>query len=118
MPYSEAFLFSFLAAVFDIAAAVAKLIFTPAVFGKVPEIGECGIGNIRECFFGKECLMGGDDDVRHRNQARENIIRNNMSGEVLKEDIRLLLVDIQTSGTDNTGFDAIEECFRVNQCTA
>ena len=57
-------------------------------------------GNILKRIFGKERLMGSDDNIRHRDKSCERIILKNMTRIILKEKLGLFLINIKAGGAD------------------
>ena len=102
----------------DLLALIADLVGAEAVPEEFFNIGEGGIGDVREGFRREERLMGGDDHVGHGDEAREDVVIDDMARVVVEEDIRFFLVDIQAGGADLTLLDAFDKCFRVDECAS
>ena len=63
----------------DLLALIADLVGAEAVPEEFFNIGEGGIGDVREGFRREERLMGGDDHVGHGDEAREDVIIDDMA---------------------------------------
>ena len=85
---SEALFPAFLLAPLNVAAPVAQLIVADPVIIKAGQdiVHRC-LGDVVQCLFCQERLMGGDDHVGHGNQAGQQFIVQDMSGTILEEDV-------------------------------
>ena len=50
--------------------------------------------------------MAGDEHVGEGEQAGEHVVLDDLVGQVLEEEIRLLLVDVEGEAADLAGFEA------------
>src|SRR5690606_36869805 len=57
-------------------------------------IRECGFSDVGDRLTGEKSLVAGDQDVREGEQPGEYVVLNHGAGEVLVEEIGLLLVDV------------------------
>ena len=59
--------------------------------------------------------MGGDDHIGHGDEPRQHVVAEDMAGTVLKKDVPLLLVHVQTGRAHLPRLDALQQGFRVDQ---
>ena len=77
-----------------------ELICRAAVSFELEDVVYRGLRNVRESLFGQECLVRGNYDVRHRDESCKGVVLEDVSREVLKEEVRLLLVNVKASRAD------------------
>src|SRR5215475_2301426 len=82
------------------------------------DIGERRLRDIFQGFFGEETLMAGDDDIRKGEQAREDIIPDDLIGQIFKEEIGLFLINVQAEIPYPTRLQSFNHRLRINQCAA
>ena len=78
---------------FALAGAVVADLVCAGLSGE--EAGDVLDGRARDVvqrLFGQERLMRRDQHVRHRDQPRERVVVDDVAGEILEEDVGLLLV--------------------------
>ena len=86
--------------------------------GEGGDVLQGGGGNVVKGFVGQKGLMRGDEDVGKGQQAGEGVVLEYFLGEVAKEDAFLFFVDIKAGGSDDAGFERINEGAAVDECTA
>src|SRR5690606_37042498 len=64
---------------------------------------------------GEKSLVAGDQDVREGEQPGEYVVLNHGAGEVLVEEIGLLLVDVEPEGADPATLQRLDHRARVDQ---
>lgn len=74
MPDSEALLISFMPALIDLSALIAKLIVAHAGLRELPKVLDRRIRDILQGFFRKERLVRGDDNIWHGDQSRKHVV--------------------------------------------
>ena len=62
--------------------------------------------------------MRGDNDVGHRDQPRQDVVLDDVSRKIFKEEVGLFLVNVKASGTYVSRFDGCEERLSIDQCSA
>ena len=62
--------------------------------GEVPDVLQGGGGDVAQCLLREVGLVGGDDDVVERQQARQRVVVDNLVRAVFVEVLALLLVDV------------------------
>ncbi|MNL12556.1 hypothetical protein D3C87_1334280 [compost metagenome] len=62
--------------------------------------------------------MGRDDDVRERQQPRQNIVLQRQVGPILEEQLRLFFIHIQPQITQLPALEGVNQRGRVHQATA
>ena len=85
---------------------------------KVHEIADSLSSDRIECIVGKESLMGGDNNIGKGQQSREDVILNNGTALVIKEEIVLLLLHIEPEKPDLAAFERFNYSACVDQTTA
>ena len=86
--------------------------------GKIGNVADGGLGNVFESLLRQESLVGGDNDIGHGDQPGENIVLQDVAGVILKEEIGLLLVNIEAGGTHLPCLDGGEQILRIDQRAA
>jgi len=66
----------------------------------------------------EEALMGGDEDVGERHQAGEDVVLDDLIGQVLEEQVALFFVDIKPDGADVAGFERRDQGAGVDHRSA
>src|SRR6266508_1016477 len=79
-------------------------------------VGERRLRDALQCFFGEETLMTGDDDVGKGEQAREDVVTDDLIRQVFKEEIGLLLINVQAEIAYPARLQSFDHRLRVNQC--
>lgn len=62
--------------------------------GEVPDVLQGGGGDVAQRLLREVGLVGGDDDVVERQQARQRVVVDNLVRAVFVEVLALLLVDV------------------------
>ena len=105
-------------AVFHIAALVAELVFADVSIEKSDEIVYSRFGDARKRLFRQKRLVGRDDDIRHGQKPRKDVVLDDVSRKVAEKDVRFLLIYVETRRADLSLFDAVKKRFRVDERTA
>src|SRR5215468_9262654 len=82
------------------------------------DIGERRLRDVFQSFFGEETLVAGDDDVRKGEQAREDIILDDLIRQIFKEEIGLFLINVQAEIPYPARLQCFNHRLRINQCAA
>jgi hypothetical protein len=115
----KASLFPFFFALFNVTAAIAQFIIAESVIFKIRQNipGGC-FRNVAERFLCQKRLMRGHNDIGHGNQTGQKVIIQDMSGTVLKENVRLFLIYVEARCPDLSGFNPLKKRLRINQAAS
>jgi hypothetical protein len=72
-------------------------------------VAEGGLGDVAQRLLGEEGLVGGDQHVGERQQPREDVVLDDPVGEVLEEQVALLLVDVEREVADPTVLERLDD---------
>ncbi len=86
--------------------------------GEVPDVLQGGGGDVAQRLLREVGLVGGDDDVVERQQARQRVVVDNLVRAVFVEVLALLLVDIQSGRSDLFVFQSFDEGVGVDELSA
>lgn len=115
-PASEAPFLPLFFAAFDVAAAVAQLVVAQAVVFKIrTDIADRCLGDVVQRVLRQEGLVGGDDDVGHGDQPGQQVVAEDVAGQVPEEDVQLLLIYVKAGRADFAGLDALQKRLRVDE---
>ena len=104
-----------LLAVGELGALVADFVGAGVGLEEGRHICQGGVGNVGESFSREEGLVRSHDDVRHRDQAGEGVVGDDVPGVIVEEDVRFLFVHIEAGRADLALFDALEKGLGINQ---
>ena len=79
------------------------------------QVVDGGLGDVAQSLLGQEGLMAGDQNVGHGDQTDQLVVTDDVAGEVLVEEVALLLVDIQTGSADLLGLQTLDQVVGVDQ---
>ena len=96
-------------------ALVADLVPAVALAEELGDVGKRRVGDVGEGLGRQECLVGRDDDVGHRDQARERVVVDDVVGVVVEEDVGFLLVDVQAGRAYLALLDTLYKRLSVDQ---
>ena len=85
---------------------------------KFQQVGDRHTRDFAQSFPGQKRLVGRDQNIRKRQQPREDVILKDAAGQIFKEDAFFLLVDIQRHPADMAGLEGFYQGPGVNQFTA
>ena len=103
----------------EVSVAVAADFVCQRAFVEIVEnIVECGSCDIALCFLCEKRLMRGDEDVRESHETGENIVVDRGVGAVFEEVFGLLLIDIESGGSNELLFQSFDERRRINESAA
>ena len=86
--------------------------------GEVPDVLQGGGGDVAQRLLREVGLVGGDDDVVERQQARQRVVVDNLVRAVFVEVLALLLVDVQSGRPDLFVFQSFDEGVGVDELSA
>jgi hypothetical protein len=75
-------------------------------------------GDVLQRLAGEEALMAGDEDVGEGEKAREDVVLDHRSGEVLEEEVGFLFINVESERTDPTALEPIDHGGGVYQPAA
>src|SRR6266540_966890 len=82
------------------------------------DVGERRLRDVFQGFFSEKALVASDDDVRKCEQAREDVIPDDLIRQVFKEEIGLFLINVQAEIAYLAGLQSFDHRLRINQCAA
>ena len=105
-------------AILSTPAPVAQLVGTSPRSQHLHDIVYRSLGDVGQRLLGQKRLVGGHDDVGHGDESGQGIVLQDVPRIVLKEEIRLLLVHVQTGRAYLAGFDPRQKRLGIHQSTA
>ena len=106
------------AAILGYAAAIANFIGTLPCLRKAKNIIYGCLCNVCKRLVGQERLVRRNDNVGHRDQSCQDVILEDVSREILKEEVGFFLVNVKASRSHVSGFDGGKQCLGIDQRTA
>ena len=79
---------------------------------------ERGANDCAHRFAGEERLMPGDDHVRERNEPLDNVVGDDFVGKILKEQVDLLLVNVDRKPPEVPALERLDSLFGVDEPAA
>ena len=79
---------------------------------------ECRVGDVAQRLTGEEGLVAGDQDVGEGQQALEHVVLDDLRGEILEEQVGLLLVDVDGEIADLAALQALDHGAGVDQAAS
>ena len=82
------------------------------------QIVDGGFSDVAQRLLGEEGLVAGDQHIGHGDQTHQLVVPDDVAGEVLVEEVALLLVDVQAGGADALLLQTLDQIVGVDQTAA